>query len=70
MLSTLRLVLSRLPMVPNKDVLFAGVAVFLVGRELEIAQVLAVIASLLLAAHLLVGLILGVSGLVKQRRQA
>ncbi|MBV2150156.1 hypothetical protein KRZ98_18130 [Sphingobium sp. AS12] len=70
MLSTLRLVLSRLPMVPNKDVLFAGVAVFLVGRELEIAQVLAVIASLLLAAHLLVGLILGLSGLVKQRRQA
>jgi len=70
MLSTLRLVLSRLPLVPNKDVLFAGVAVFLVGRELEIAEVLAVIASLLLAAHLLVGLILGLSGLARQRKTA
>lgn len=70
MLSTLRLVLSRLPLVPNKDVLFAGVAVFLVGRELEIAEVLAVIASLLLAAHLLVGLILGLSGLARQRKAA
>ncbi|RVT43667.1 hypothetical protein [Sphingobium algorifonticola] len=68
MLSTVRLVLSRLPLVPNKDVLFAGVAVFLVGRELEIAQVLAVIATLLLATHLLVGLLLGLSGLAKQRR--
>lgn len=70
MLSTLRLVLSRLPLAPNKDVLFAGVAVFLVGHEVEIAEVLAVIASLLLAAHLLVGLILGLSGLAKQRRAA
>ncbi len=68
MLSTVRLVLSRLPLVPNKDVLFAGVATFLVGREGDIAEVLALLASLLLATHLLVGLLLGLSGVIRKRR--
>ncbi len=68
MLSTVRLVLSRLPLVPNKDVLFAGVATFLVGREGEIAEILALLASLLLATHLLVGLMLGASGILRKRR--
>lgn len=68
MLSTVRIILSRLPLVPNKDVLFAGVATFLVGREGEIAQVLALLASLMLATHLLVGLVLGVSGVIRNRR--
>ncbi|MFZ2998331.1 hypothetical protein [Sphingobium sp.] len=67
MLSTVRLVLSRLPLVPNKDVLFAGVATFLVGREGEIAEILALLASLLLATHLLVGLLLGASGVIRRR---
>ena len=40
------------------------------GYAATMAGGIALIASLLLAAHLLVGLILGVSGLVKQRRQA
>jgi hypothetical protein len=68
MLSTVRLVLSRLPLIPNKDVLFAGVATFLVGREGEIAQVLALLASLLLATHLAVGLMLGASGVIRKRK--
>ena len=67
-LSTVRLALSRLPLVPNKDVLFAGVATFLVGREGEIAGVLALLASLFLATHLLVGVILGAHGLVFKRK--
>ena len=70
MLSTVRLVLSRLPLVPNKDVLFAGVAVLLVGRDAEIAEILALIASLLLAAHLLVGILMGLSGVLKIRRMS
>lgn len=68
MLSTVRLVLSRLPLVPNKDVLFATVATFLVGREGDIAAVLALLASLLLATHLLVGLLLGASGVIRKKR--
>lgn len=67
MLSTVRLVLSRLPLVPNKDVLFAGVATFLIGREGEIAEILALLASLLLATHLLVGVLLGASGIIRRR---
>jgi hypothetical protein len=67
MLSTVRLVLSRLPLVPNKDVLFAGVATFLVGREGEIAEILALLASLLLATHLAVGLMLGATGIIRRR---
>lgn len=70
MLSTVRMALSRLPLVPNKDVLFAGVATFLVGREGEIAQVLAILASLLLASHLAVGLLLGASGLIRKGKGA
>ncbi|AUW59740.1 hypothetical protein C1T17_18320 [Sphingobium sp. SCG-1] len=68
MLSTVRLVLSRLPLVPNKDVLFAGAATFLVGREGQIGEVMAVLASLLLATHLAVGLLLGASGIIRKRR--
>ncbi len=67
MLSTVRLVLSRLPLVPNKDVLFAGVATFLVGREGDIVAVLALLASLLLATHLLVALLLGLTGATRLR---
>lgn len=67
-LSTVRLVLSRLPLVPNKDVLFAGAATFLVGREGQIGEILAVLASLLLATHLAVGLLLGASGIIRKRR--
>lgn len=68
MLSTVRLALSRLPLVPNKDALFAGVATFLVGRDGQIAEVLALLASLLLAAHLIVGLLLGASGTLRGRK--
>jgi hypothetical protein len=67
MLSTVRLVLSRLPFMPNKDVLFAGVATFLVGREGEIAGILAVLASLVLATHLATGIAFGLSGVLKRR---
>jgi hypothetical protein len=66
-LSTVRMALSRLPLVPNKDVLFAGVATFLVGRDGQIGEVLALLASLLLATHLVVGLVLGVSGTLRAR---
>jgi hypothetical protein len=70
MLSTVRLVLSRLPLMPNKDVLFAGVATFLVGREGEIAGILAVLASLMLATHLATGLAFGLSGVLRRRATA
>lgn len=56
LLSTFRMLLSRLPFMPNKDVVFAGLAVFLVGRDLEVGVLMTFMASLILATHLLLGL--------------
>jgi hypothetical protein len=54
-LSTLRMLVSRLPLVPNKDVVFAGIAVILLGQHVEVASLLAMLGGLVLAAHLCVG---------------
>lgn len=55
LLATIRLLISRLPFVPNKDVVFAGLAVFMLGHEVEIASLLTMMAGLILVTHLLVG---------------
>lgn len=55
LLSALRLLISRLPFVPNKDVVFAGVAVFLIGHDAEIGALMTMMASLILATHLVLG---------------
>lgn len=54
-LSTLRMLVSRLPLVPNKDVVFAGIAVFLLGHHVEVASLLAMMGGMVLVAHLCVG---------------
>jgi hypothetical protein len=55
LLAALRLLLSRLPLLPNKDLVFAGLAVLLVGRDVALAPLMTMMASLLLGTHLLVG---------------
>lgn len=69
LLGTLRQLLSRLPFLPNKDVVFAGIAAFLIGRDSEIVSAMALMASLTLATHLLVGIILGASELLREGRR-
>lgn len=54
---TLRQLLSRLPLLPNKDVMFAGLAVLLIGPHVAISSLMALMAGLMLAAHLLTGLV-------------
>ncbi len=54
-LATLRMLVSRLPLVPNKDLVFAGVAVFTLGHEGDIGSLMALVAGLVLVAHLIVG---------------
>ncbi|HEX4848795.1 MAG TPA: hypothetical protein VFV30_11670, partial [Novosphingobium sp.] len=54
-LATLRMLVSRLPLLPNKDVVFAGIAVFLLGQDVEIAGLMTLMAVLLLITHLVVG---------------
>lgn len=68
LLATLNQLVSRLPFVPNKELLFAGLAAFLVGPENRIAEAVTVLASLKVGAHLLVGGVLGLTGLVNDRR--
>ncbi len=58
LLAALRLLLSRLPFLPNKDLAFAGLAVIAVGHNSDIASMLTMIASLLLATHVGLGLLL------------
>ena len=64
LLSTLRLLLSRLPFVPNKDVVFVGMAIFLVGQDHQIVAMMALMAGIILSTHLLLGLALAGSELV------
>ncbi|QGP80166.1 hypothetical protein GL174_05230 [Sphingobium sp. CAP-1] len=68
LLSTLRQLISRLPLLPNKDVVFAGMAAFLIGRDSEIVSAMALMATLILATHLIVGIALGASGLWRGSR--
>ena len=62
-LATLRMLISRLPLMPNKDVVFAGLTVLLLGKGADVAALMALMAVLLLAAHLVVGTIFGLMGL-------
>lgn len=66
-LSALRQLLSRLPLLPNKDLVFAGLATFVAGRDTEIVAAMALMASLILAAHLLIGAMLASSELMAER---
>jgi hypothetical protein len=67
LLATMRQLLSRLPFMPNKDVIFVGLASFIVGRDTDIVNAMALLASLTLAAHVAVGLTLGLTGLLKEK---
>ena len=62
-LATLRMLISRLPLMPNKDVVFAGITVLLLGKQADVVALMAMMAVLLLAVHLMVGTIFGLTGL-------
>lgn len=55
-LATIRLLISRLPFLPNKDVVFAGVAVLALGEDGRLAELMAMMAVLTLVTHLIAGL--------------
>jgi hypothetical protein len=66
LLNTMRLLLSRLPFVPNKDLAFAALAAFFVGHDNVLVTAMALMASISLATHLLVGTVLGAMDLVTE----
>ncbi|OWK29119.1 hypothetical protein [Sphingomonas mucosissima] len=51
-LSAARLLVSRLPLVPNKDLLFASFAILLIGRGEALSEMIAFVAGLTLVVHL------------------
>lgn len=67
-LATLRLLVSRLPLLPNKDIVFAGLVAFTVGRTSDVTAVLTMIAGLWLVTHLLLGATLTAVELVTMER--
>ncbi len=64
LLATFRMLLSRLPLISNKDVVFAAFAVLVVGHDTEIQVLIAFMTALILATHLLLGAVLAIGDLV------
>jgi len=69
LLQTLRLLVSRLPLVPNKDILFASAAILIIGHDSKISALMSLIAMAMVALHLItfVLLLLG-DGIARSRR--
>ncbi|WBH17924.1 hypothetical protein [Sphingomonas radiodurans] len=52
-LSAARLLVSRLPLVPNKDLLFASFAILLIGQDQALSEMIAFVSALTLGVHIL-----------------
>jgi hypothetical protein len=63
MLAAMHLLVTRLPFVPNKDLVFAGVALFAIGHDSQVVELIALIATMILTAHVLIGIVLAISDL-------
>lgn len=68
LLSASRQLLSRLPLMPNKDIVFAGLAVFMIGHDAEIGELMTMMASLTLITHIGLGLLLSAGEAVRFKR--
>ena len=62
LLSTLRQLISRLPLLANKDLPFAAAVVVLIGSQNNLTNAIALTAALSMGAHIVVGLALAVGG--------
>ena len=69
-LAALRLLVGRLPFITNKDLVFANVAIFLIGRQTEVSALMAAVAVLTLSAHLVMILLLAGGDVIKAARRA
>ncbi len=63
MLATARMLISRLPLISNKDVIFAAVAIFAIGRDEDIQILIALTTTVTLLMHMGIGLLLAVGDL-------
>lgn len=65
-LATLRIMLSRLPFLPAKDVVFAGLVAALLGRGASVVPAIAMLGSLVVASHVAVAVCSAAVGLVRR----
>lgn len=70
LLSTVRLLLSRLPLIPNKDIAFAGISTLLAGREVQTGVMIAMISMLIVATHVVLFIGLMLLDLVQKEKNA
>ncbi len=59
LLSALKLLCSRLPFISNRELVFAGVTGLLLGHAGEVAALMAMMAALTVATHILLGVVTG-----------
>jgi hypothetical protein len=64
LLAAVRLLVSRLPLVPNKDLLFANFAIVLIGRGDAVSGLIAFTAALTLLVHVVLLAAMGLHALV------
>jgi len=67
-LAALQLVVMRLPIVPNKELLFAAATMMVTPAASSVANLIALIATLILAIHLVIGGALALSDLLDDGR--
>lgn len=70
LLAAARLLVSRLPLVPNKDLLFANFAILLIGRNDALVATIAFTAALTLAVHVAVMAWFGLGAATGRLRRA
>ena len=63
-----RLLVSRLPLVPNKDLLFANFAILLIGQDQALSELIAFTAALILVVHVALIVMFGATGLFARLR--
>ena len=62
--AALKLVLSRLPLISNRELVFAGTTAALLGRGSDVAQLMTMMAALVAATHVLAGIGLSIGDAV------
>lgn len=68
--ATVRLLLSRLPLIPNKDIAFAGISTLLVGSQVQTSDMIAMISLLIVATHVVLFIGLMLLDLVQREKNA
>jgi len=67
-LSAGRLLFSRLPLLPNKDLLFANFAILVIGEDRALSELIAFTAAAILVVHLLLITVFGIHAMMTRKQ--